>query len=119
MGMKVAAVAIMCQDERVFSAMNMAGTPCPYEGKVGAEAAKMWVANVDDRPDKKVYKKKLKKRAKQDKAKEKADRKVKANVASNKWSSFYKTCKYERNEDNFKKSKSTCRKEYAKLSTNA
>ena len=72
MGMKVAAVAIMCQDERVFTAMEMAGTPCPYEGKVGAEAAKMWLVNVEDRPDKKVYKKKLKRRAKEEKAEKKA-----------------------------------------------
>ena len=27
MGMKVAAVSILCQDERVFQAMEMAGTP--------------------------------------------------------------------------------------------
>ena len=37
-GMKVAAVSILCQDERVFFAMEMAGTPCPFEGKIGAEA---------------------------------------------------------------------------------
>src|SRR5210317_2442574 len=35
MGMKVAAVSTMCQDEKVFDAMMMAGTPCPYEGKIG------------------------------------------------------------------------------------
>ena len=29
-GMKVAAVSILCQDERVFFAMEMAGTPCPF-----------------------------------------------------------------------------------------
>ena len=40
MGMKVAAVSTMCQDEKVFDAMMMAGTPCPYEGKIG-EAAKI------------------------------------------------------------------------------
>ena len=37
-GMKVAAVSILCQDERVFSAMAHAGTPCPFEGKIGKEA---------------------------------------------------------------------------------
>lgn len=42
MGMKVAAVSIMCQDERVFSAMEMAGTPCPYLGKIGDEAQREW-----------------------------------------------------------------------------
>src|SRR6056300_501445 len=40
MGMKVAAVSVMCQDEKVFDAMMMAGTPCPYEGQIG-EAAKI------------------------------------------------------------------------------
>ena len=38
-GMKVASVAILCQDIRVFKAMTMAGTPCPYEGKIGVEAS--------------------------------------------------------------------------------
>ena len=42
MGMKVAAVSTMCQDENVFDAMMMAGTPCPYEGKIGAEAKIGW-----------------------------------------------------------------------------
>ena len=42
MGMKVAAVSIMCQDARVFDAMEMAGTPCPYLGKIGDEAQKAW-----------------------------------------------------------------------------
>ena len=40
MGMKVAAVSVMCQDKSVFDAMMMAGTPCPYEGQIG-EAAKI------------------------------------------------------------------------------
>jgi hypothetical protein len=42
MGMKVAAVATLCQDERVFVAMMNAGTPCPINGKIGAEAKKDW-----------------------------------------------------------------------------
>ena len=41
-GMKVAAVSILCQDERVFEAMQMAGTPCPFEGKIGKEAMEQW-----------------------------------------------------------------------------
>jgi len=45
MGMKVAAVATMCQDERVFAAMMMAGTPCPFDGKIGTEAKELWDAN--------------------------------------------------------------------------
>ena len=42
MGMKVAAVSIMCQDQRVFDAMEMAGTPCPFLGKIGEEAQGEW-----------------------------------------------------------------------------
>jgi hypothetical protein len=56
MGMKVAAVSLMCQDERVFKAMEMAGTPCPYMGKIGKDATEQWSGNQEDRPD---YEKKL------------------------------------------------------------
>jgi len=42
MGMKVAAVSVMCQDARVFNAMLMAGTPCPYRGKIGDDALNAW-----------------------------------------------------------------------------
>ena len=42
MGMKVAAVATLCQDERVFAAMLAAGTPCPVDGKIGAQAKEEW-----------------------------------------------------------------------------
>ena len=51
MGMKVAAVSLMCQDERVFKAMEMAGTPCPYMGKIGKEATDQWKDNKHERPD--------------------------------------------------------------------
>ena len=44
MGMKVAAVAVMCQDDRVFKAMLDAGTPCPIQGKIGESAKELWVA---------------------------------------------------------------------------
>ena len=52
MGMKVAAVATLCQDERVFSAMLAAGTPCPVDGKIGERAKDEWknrgvLENVD------------------------------------------------------------------------
>jgi hypothetical protein len=50
MGMKVAAVAIMCQDERVFSAMMNAGTPCPVDGKIGEQAKEIWEAEPDRKP---------------------------------------------------------------------
>ena len=42
MGMKVAAVATLCQDERVFAAMLAAGTPCPVDGKIGESAKEEW-----------------------------------------------------------------------------
>jgi hypothetical protein len=45
MGMKVAAVATLCQDRRVFDAMMDAGTPCPVNGKIGAEAKEIWESN--------------------------------------------------------------------------
>lgn len=51
MGMKVAAVSMLCQDPRVFNAMEMAGTPCPYKGKIGIEAAKAWATDPEARPD--------------------------------------------------------------------
>ena len=42
MGMKVAAVATLCQDDRVFQAMLDAGTPCPVQGKIGEQAKEIW-----------------------------------------------------------------------------
>jgi hypothetical protein len=50
MGMKVAAVATMCQDRRVFDAMMQAGTPCPYEGKIGDTARDLWAENPEKLP---------------------------------------------------------------------
>ena len=59
MGMKVAAVSMLCQDARVFDSMWMAGTPCPYKGAIGDDAKKAWENNPDDVPtDSKVFKKK-------------------------------------------------------------
>ena len=57
MGMKVGAVAMLCQDARVFSAMEMAGTPCPYMGKISSEAAQAWLDNPEKRPDYEQWKK--------------------------------------------------------------
>jgi hypothetical protein len=57
MGMKVAAVATMCQDRRVWDAMMDAGTPCPIDGKIGAEAKAVWEASPDRTPRKVVEKK--------------------------------------------------------------
>lgn len=50
MGMKVAAVSLMCQDKRVFDAMMNAGTPCPYDGLIGQEAKAAWKVNAQDEP---------------------------------------------------------------------
>lgn len=48
MGMKVAAVSVMCQDEKVFDAMMHAGTPCPYNGTIGDAAKLGWETHVDE-----------------------------------------------------------------------
>jgi len=61
-GMKVAAVAILCQDERVFESMIQAGTPCPIDGRIGKEAMKLWEKYEFERPDYKAYVKRMKKR---------------------------------------------------------
>ena len=55
LGMKVAAVAILCQDERVFFAMEQAGTPCPFEGKIGKQAKAAWKKYDKLRPDYETY----------------------------------------------------------------
>ena len=53
--MKVAAVSILCQDSRVFSAMAHAGTPCPFNGKIGDEALDEWNKYDKQRPDYEEY----------------------------------------------------------------
>ena len=50
MGMKVAAVSVLCQDERVFDAMEMAGTPCPYFGTIGETAQAGWDSHPQHKP---------------------------------------------------------------------
>jgi len=50
MGMKVAAVSTLCQDHRVFQAMQNAGTPCPVDGKIGNEAQQVWDSNPNRKP---------------------------------------------------------------------
>jgi hypothetical protein len=66
-GMKVAAVAILCQDERVFESMIQAGTPCPIDGKIGKDALALWTKYEQERPDYDVYIKRMKKREKKNK----------------------------------------------------
>ena len=70
-GMRVAAVAILCQDERVFEAMIQAGTVCPIDGKIGAEAMALWSKYDHERPDYDVYINRMKKREKKEKDLEK------------------------------------------------
>ena len=66
-GMKVAAVAILCQDERVFESMENAGTICPIDGKIGKEALALWKKYGHERPDYKTYVKRMTDRQKTDK----------------------------------------------------
>ena len=65
-GMRVAAVAILCQDERVFESMISAGTVCPIDGKIGKEAMALWSRYGHERPDYKTYIKRIKDREKAD-----------------------------------------------------
>ena len=70
-GMKVAAVAILCQDERVFESMIQAGTPCPIDGKIGKEAKQLWGKYDHERPDYNTYVKRMEDRRKADEAEQK------------------------------------------------
>lgn len=51
MGMKVAAVSVMCQDPRIFDAMMNAGTPCPFDGMIGIQAKEAWQNNPELQPN--------------------------------------------------------------------
>jgi hypothetical protein len=106
MGMKVAAVSLMCQDERVFQAMEMAGTPCPYYGMIGDEATVAWGDNAQERPDYKDNKKKIK--AQKNRVKDKKDKPKKE---------FMSECKGSRNDEGLRKSGSTCRTEWKELNS--
>ena len=111
MGMKVAAVALLCQDTRVFQAMEMAGTPCPYMGDISADATSSWKENAEKRPDYKAYKAKLKADNKKAKKKEKV-----------RYSNFMKECKDTRWPEGTEhagkwQSKKTCKKQWAESNT--
>ena len=77
MGMKVAAVALLCQDERVFFAMEQAGTPCPFQGKIGKDATKLWKKYDKLRPDYEIYVNNLKVIQKKNKQEEELRNKIK------------------------------------------
>ena len=51
LGLKVSATAILCQDNRVFTAMLAAGSPCPIDGLVGKEAKAKYIelGIIDDK----------------------------------------------------------------------
>ena len=51
MGMKVAAVSVLCQDERVWDGMWMAETPCPFLGSIGKDAKQQWETNQNMIPE--------------------------------------------------------------------
>ena len=113
MGMKVAAVSLMCQDPRVFAAMEMAGTPCPFEGKIGEEAANAWASHVEERPDYEDYAKKIEGREAKIVA---AEREV-ARAEQNEIDAWIKACKKTKHtagkHKGIHKSGRTCRKEWA------
>ena len=54
LGLKVAAVSVLCQDQTVWDAMEMSGSPCPMGGAVGAAAKKAWFTKYPER-FKKLY----------------------------------------------------------------
>ena len=79
MGMKVAAVSTLCRDHRVFDAMWMSGTPCPFMGKIGNEAKAAWKSNLNIMPDESEIR--VREQDRQDKlALAKADKQKKADI---------------------------------------
>lgn len=54
LGLKVAAVAVLCQDERVWNSMELSGSPCPIDGLIGDPARLAWFKRYPDR-FKKLY----------------------------------------------------------------
>ena len=91
-GMKVAAVAILCQDERVFESMIQAGTPCPIDGKIGKDAQALWSKYDHERPDYKTYVKRMDDRKKIDEE----ETRIKAELAA---AEKYKKDNYIKAED--------------------
>lgn len=53
-GLKVAAVAMLCADQRVWDAMEMSGSPCPIGGSIGDSAREAWIKLTPER-FKKLY----------------------------------------------------------------
>ena len=51
MGLKVAGISLLCQDKRVWDALWMAGTPCPFQGAIGDAAKAQWLADPERAPE--------------------------------------------------------------------
>ena len=125
--MKVAAVSLMCQDDRVFQAMEMAGTPCPYYGKIGDEASQAWQANAQERPDYKDNKRKINKRQDRIENEKEIAEEIAKREAERPRKEFLKACIGSRHtaesaaitggraKEGVKKSGSTCRSEWKEL----
>ena len=52
LGLKVAAVAVLCADERVWDGMMLSGTPCPYDGLIGDASRDAWIKRHPERFEK-------------------------------------------------------------------
>jgi len=52
LGLKVAAVAVLAEDIRVWNAMVMSGTPPPIDGLIGDAARDEWIKRYPDRFEK-------------------------------------------------------------------
>lgn len=57
MGLKVAGISILCQEVRVFDGLWMAGTPCPYMGKIGDAAKQEWIKHPERSPEGSIVRK--------------------------------------------------------------
>ena len=50
MGMKVAALSVLCTDKIIFESMANAGSYCPYKSLIGLEAKAAWEVHTEDIP---------------------------------------------------------------------
>lgn len=52
LNLKVSAVSLLCEDERVWTAMEKSGTPCPLGGSIGDAARIAWYRLYPERFEK-------------------------------------------------------------------
>jgi hypothetical protein len=57
MGLKIAGIALLCQDVRVWNAMWQAGSPCPFMGKIGNAAKEEWIKHPEKSPEGSIIRK--------------------------------------------------------------